>query len=216
MDVDAPLIADRQPSVAIQPRQGPLDDPPMPPQALAGVDPLAGDADLDPAPVQEPTTALQQQERAQDPQPEQPAQQEPEVEVSVQEESEYVDPELNVPVQEEPAASGCDPNYTPCVPISAADLDCADIGFSVTIVGSDPHGFDGFRQRRIPLRESLASHKSEQVVGKRGRGMTPNLTSATHVGWEPWVPLQRTSPLVAAPGNLPKTVIMCGRSTCYN
>jgi micrococcal nuclease len=46
---------------------------------------------------------------------------------------------------DEPAdpGSGCDPNYSPCVPISASDLDCADIGFSVTIVGGDPHGFDG-------------------------------------------------------------------------
>lgn len=44
---------------------------------------------------------------------------------------------------EEPAASGCDPNYRPCVPISSADLDCADIGFGVTIVGSDPHSIDG-------------------------------------------------------------------------
>jgi micrococcal nuclease len=50
------------------------------------------------------------------------------------------------PVQEtepEAPAGGCDPNYTPCVPISPTDLDCADIGFSVTIIGSDPHGFDG-------------------------------------------------------------------------
>lgn len=39
--------------------------------------------------------------------------------------------------------SDCDPNYTPCVPNVAYDLDCADIGFSVRIIGSDPHGFDG-------------------------------------------------------------------------
>lgn len=55
----------------------------------------------------------------------------------------HQDPEPDVPVQEEPAASGCDPDYTPCVPISSAELDCADIGFGVTIVGSDPQGFDG-------------------------------------------------------------------------
>ena len=42
-----------------------------------------------------------------------------------------------------PAQGGCDSNYSPCVPISAADLDCGDIGFSVTIIGGDPHGFDG-------------------------------------------------------------------------
>jgi len=74
----------------------------------------------------------QQQEQALDPQPEQPMQQDPGPEVPVQEEP-----------ADEPAASACDPNYTPCVPISAADLNCADIGFSVTIVGGDPHGFDG-------------------------------------------------------------------------
>ena len=42
-----------------------------------------------------------------------------------------------------PAQSGCDPNYTPCVPLVNYDLDCADIGHSVTVIGGDPHGFDG-------------------------------------------------------------------------
>ncbi len=75
----------------------------------------------------------QEQEPAQQPQAEQPVQeQEPEFEAPAEEEP-----------AEEPAASGCDPNYTPCVPISATDLDCGDIGFSVTIIGGDPHGFDG-------------------------------------------------------------------------
>lgn len=37
----------------------------------------------------------------------------------------------------------CDPNYTGgCVPNVSYDLDCPDIGFSVTVVGDDPHGFD--------------------------------------------------------------------------
>ncbi len=93
-----------------------------------GVWDLCGAFELPVTAAQAPTSVPQQQEPAQDPQPEQPVQQNP-------------DPE--VPAQEEPAASGCDPNYTPCVPISAADLDCADIGFSVTIVGGDPHGLDG-------------------------------------------------------------------------
>jgi endonuclease YncB( thermonuclease family) len=48
-----------------------------------------------------------------------------------------------VPQPTEGASGGCDPNYTPCVPIVPGDLDCGDIGFSVTIIGSDPHGFDG-------------------------------------------------------------------------
>lgn len=40
-------------------------------------------------------------------------------------------------------ASNCDPNYTPCVPNVSYDLDCPDIGFRVTVIGSDRHGFDG-------------------------------------------------------------------------
>lgn len=47
------------------------------------------------------------------------------------------------PPAEEPAGSGCDPNYTPCVPLIFYDLDCGDIGFSVVVIGSDLHGFDG-------------------------------------------------------------------------
>jgi micrococcal nuclease len=47
----------------------------------------------------------------------------------------------------EAANSGrCDPNYEgACVPPyeQIGDLDCADIGAAVTVVGSDPHGFDG-------------------------------------------------------------------------
>jgi len=38
--------------------------------------------------------------------------------------------------------AGCDPNYTPCVPISSADLDCGDIGFMVRVIGTDRHRFD--------------------------------------------------------------------------
>ncbi len=36
----------------------------------------------------------------------------------------------------------CDPNYTPCIPNVAYDLDCPDIGVSVRVIGSDPHRFD--------------------------------------------------------------------------
>ena len=40
--------------------------------------------------------------------------------------------------------SGCDSNYSgACVPIVSYDLNCDDISGSVTVVGSDPHGFDG-------------------------------------------------------------------------
>ena len=38
--------------------------------------------------------------------------------------------------------SNCDPNYSGCVPNVSYDLDCPDIGYSVTVYGSDPHGFD--------------------------------------------------------------------------
>lgn len=43
-----------------------------------------------------------------------------------------------------PAPSGrCDPNYSgACVPPYPPDVDCADIGRPVTVVGSDPHNLD--------------------------------------------------------------------------
>ena len=55
------------------------------------------------------------------------------------------------PVTQQPAtqpkaqapAGNCDPNYSPCVPNVSYDLDCADIGFSVTVIGVDKHRFDG-------------------------------------------------------------------------
>ena len=39
-------------------------------------------------------------------------------------------------------ASNCDPNYSPCIPNVSYDLDCGDIGVSVTVVGVDRHRFD--------------------------------------------------------------------------
>lgn len=43
-----------------------------------------------------------------------------------------------------PAPTGnCDPNYTPCVPLSATDLNCPAIGFMVRVIGHDVHHFDG-------------------------------------------------------------------------
>ena len=51
---------------------------------------------------------------------------------------------LPMPTEAPPARepSGCDPNYTGCVPNASYDLDCADIGFMVQVVGGDPHRFD--------------------------------------------------------------------------
>ena len=43
-------------------------------------------------------------------------------------------------------SSQCDPNYSPCIPISATDLNCPDLyalGISsIKVVGNDPHKFD--------------------------------------------------------------------------
>lgn len=44
---------------------------------------------------------------------------------------------------ESSSSSACDSNYQgTCVPVVSYDLNCDDIGGSVTVVGSDPHGFD--------------------------------------------------------------------------
>ena len=47
------------------------------------------------------------------------------------------------PESEEPPASNCDRNYEgACVPPYPPDVDCGDIGETVYVVGSDPHGLD--------------------------------------------------------------------------
>lgn len=38
--------------------------------------------------------------------------------------------------------SGCDPNYTGCVPISAYDVDCDEVGEEVEVIGEDVYGLD--------------------------------------------------------------------------
>ena len=42
----------------------------------------------------------------------------------------------------EPQDDGCDPNYSGCVPVYPPDVDCGDLGGSVQVTGSDPHGLD--------------------------------------------------------------------------
>ena len=43
-----------------------------------------------------------------------------------------------------PAGRGCDPNYAgACVPLTSSDLDCADVGGPVRVVGADRHRLDG-------------------------------------------------------------------------
>lgn len=39
--------------------------------------------------------------------------------------------------------SNCNPNYSGCVPNVAYDLDCPDIGYSVTVIGYDQYRLDG-------------------------------------------------------------------------
>lgn len=38
---------------------------------------------------------------------------------------------------------GCAPGYTPCVPLSPPDVDCADLDGPVRVTGTDPHALDG-------------------------------------------------------------------------
>jgi hypothetical protein len=42
----------------------------------------------------------------------------------------------------EEESSGCDPNYSGCVPAYPPDVDCAEVGESVSSYGTDPHGLD--------------------------------------------------------------------------
>lgn len=44
--------------------------------------------------------------------------------------------------EEEETISGCDPNYSGCVPAYPPDVDCAEVGETVSVYGSDPHGLD--------------------------------------------------------------------------
>jgi hypothetical protein len=39
----------------------------------------------------------------------------------------------------------CEAGYEPCVPTYPPDVDCADVGGSVTVTASDPHGLDADR-----------------------------------------------------------------------
>jgi hypothetical protein len=43
---------------------------------------------------------------------------------------------------EEEGGGGCDPNYSGCVPVYPPDVDCAEVGGSVSSYGTDPHGLD--------------------------------------------------------------------------
>jgi hypothetical protein len=43
---------------------------------------------------------------------------------------------------EEDASSGCDANYSPCVPSFPPDVNCPDVSGPVTVTGTDVHGLD--------------------------------------------------------------------------
>jgi len=57
VDVLATLVADRETTKLVDPGHGALNHPAVATEPLTGLDALAGDADLDPASMQEPTTA---------------------------------------------------------------------------------------------------------------------------------------------------------------
>ena len=46
------------------------------------------------------------------------------------------------PPPAQPKQSNCHPSYVPCVPDVPYDLDCADIGFPVTVIGPDEYRLD--------------------------------------------------------------------------
>jgi len=57
MQIGAPFIANGQPPVLMDPGDGPLNNPAMPPQAVVGCDPFPGDADHDVSLAQKPPAA---------------------------------------------------------------------------------------------------------------------------------------------------------------
>jgi hypothetical protein len=65
-------------------------------------------------------------------------QEEREAEAQAEREREQAEEEEEVA----PESSGCDENYSGCVPPYPPDVDCAEVGGSVTVLGSDPHGLD--------------------------------------------------------------------------
>jgi hypothetical protein len=71
------------------------------------------------------------EEREAEKQAEQEAEEAEEVEEAAEEELEF-----------EEESSGCDPNYSGCVPVYPPDVDCAEVGESVSSYGTDPHGLD--------------------------------------------------------------------------
>ncbi|MBW0101648.1 thermonuclease family protein [Pseudonocardia sp. KRD291] len=46
------------------------------------------------------------------------------------------------PTTAQAAGSGCEPGYSPCIPVSVKDLDCGDLGGPYDVTGSDKHRLD--------------------------------------------------------------------------
>jgi hypothetical protein len=72
------------------------------------------------------------------------AQEEREAEKQAERETEEAEEleEIEEEFAEEEGSSGCDPNYSGCVPAYPPDVDCAEVGESVSSYGTDPHGLD--------------------------------------------------------------------------
>jgi hypothetical protein len=58
------------------------------------------------------------------------------------EEAEEVEEAAEEELEFEEESSRCDPNYSGCVPVYPPDVDCAEVGESVSSYGTDPHGLD--------------------------------------------------------------------------
>jgi endonuclease YncB( thermonuclease family) len=51
------------------------------------------------------------------------------------------EPTTSAPVAS--SGAGCEPGYSPCVPLYPPDVDCADVNGPIQVTGTDPHGLDG-------------------------------------------------------------------------
>jgi len=94
----------------------------------------------------------------------------------------------------EAAAQQCDPNYLtwpgdPCVPVSAADLNCADINNTpVRVVGTDPHSFDGDNdgtgcdaERAAPPAPTATPAATATAIPPATATAIPTVTSSTQI-----------------------------------
>lgn len=62
--------------------------------------------------------------------------------IAEQRREERLTEELEEEAEEESVPAGCDDGYSGCVPPYPPDVDCSEVGESVAVYGSDPHGLD--------------------------------------------------------------------------